>query len=103
MLQLFHLNVAKIDLDVGLLSEEERASTGAMAASMWGGGAGRAAPVWKRRGSQLSGVEEVGAKRCGRGAGVEVTGLSHLGDMGSGAKGSGPNMGTRSGAGAGGA
>jgi hypothetical protein len=48
ILQLFHLSIAKVDLDVGLLSEEERASLGAMAVSMWGGGAGRAVPVWKR-------------------------------------------------------
>ena len=33
MLQLFHLSVAKVDLNVGLFSEEERASAGAMAAS----------------------------------------------------------------------
>ena len=32
MLQLFHLSVAKVDLNVGLFSEEERASAGAMAA-----------------------------------------------------------------------
>jgi hypothetical protein len=67
MLQLFHLNIAKIDLDVGLLSEEERASVGSMAASIWGGGAGYTTPVWKRQGSHPSGVEEAGAKRCGRG------------------------------------
>ena len=30
---MFHLSVAKIDLNVGWSSEEERASTGAMAAS----------------------------------------------------------------------
>jgi hypothetical protein len=100
MLQLFHLSVAKVDLNVGLLSEEEGASAGAMAASMWGGGVGRVAPVWKRRGSHPSGVEEVGAKRCGRGGrgiGVEETGPSHRCDMGSGAKGSGPNAGAGSG------
>ena len=45
MLQLFPLSVAKIDLDVGLLSEKERASMGAIAASIWEGGAGRAVPV----------------------------------------------------------
>jgi hypothetical protein len=56
MLQLFYLSIAKIDMDVGLLSKEERASAGAMAASMRGGGAGCAAPVWKRRGSHPSGV-----------------------------------------------
>jgi hypothetical protein len=33
MLKLIHLSVAKIDLNVGLFSEEERASAGAMAAS----------------------------------------------------------------------
>jgi hypothetical protein len=33
MLQLFDLSVAKLDLNVGLFSEEERASMGAMAAS----------------------------------------------------------------------
>jgi hypothetical protein len=33
MLQLFHLSVAKVDLNVGLFSEEERASAEAMAAS----------------------------------------------------------------------
>jgi len=63
----FHLSVAKVDIDVGLLSEEERASAGVMAASMWGRGASHTVPVWKTRGSQPSGVEEVGAKRCGRG------------------------------------
>jgi hypothetical protein len=45
MLQLFHLSVAKVDLGLGLLSEKERASMGAMAVSMWGGGVGCAAPV----------------------------------------------------------
>jgi hypothetical protein len=34
MLQLFHLSVAKVDMDVGLLNEEERASAGAIAGSM---------------------------------------------------------------------
>ena len=55
---------------------------------------GRVVPVWKRRGSHPSGMEEVGAKRCGRdgrGAGVEETGLSHPGGVCSGAEGSGPN------------
>jgi hypothetical protein len=33
MLQLFHLSITKVDLNVGLFSEEERASAGAMAAS----------------------------------------------------------------------
>ena len=33
MLRLFHLSVAKVDLNVGLFSEEERASAGAMVAS----------------------------------------------------------------------
>jgi hypothetical protein len=33
MLQLFHLSIAKVDLNVGLFSEEERASAGARAAS----------------------------------------------------------------------
>ena len=33
MLQLFQLSVAKVDMDVGLLSEEERASAGAMMSS----------------------------------------------------------------------
>ena len=33
MLQLFHLSVAKVDLNAWLFSEEERASAGAMAAS----------------------------------------------------------------------
>jgi hypothetical protein len=87
ILQLFHLRIAKVDL-VGLLSEEERASAGAMAASMWRGGVGRAAPVWNRRESHPSGVEEAGVKRCGRderGAGVEETRLSHPGGVGSGA------------------
>ena len=64
---LFHLSVSKVNLDVGLLSGEERGSVGAMAASMWGGGAGHAASVWKRRGSHPSGLEEVGVKQCGRG------------------------------------
>ena len=68
MLQLFHLSVAKVDLDVRLLSEEERANVGAMVAAMWGGGAGCAAPVWKRRGSHPSGV-----KRWAR-SGVEEAG-----------------------------
>jgi hypothetical protein len=57
MLQSFHLSVAKVDLDVGLLSKEERASAGAMTMSIWGGGVGREAPVWKRR--ARSDVEEV--------------------------------------------
>jgi hypothetical protein len=47
----FHLSVAKVDLDVGLLSEEERASAGAMVASLW-----------KKRGSYMSGVEEAGIR-----------------------------------------
>jgi hypothetical protein len=34
ILQLVHLSVAKVDLDIELLSEEERASAGAMAASI---------------------------------------------------------------------
>jgi hypothetical protein len=34
MLHLFHLNVAKVDLDVGWSGKEERASTGAMAAAV---------------------------------------------------------------------
>jgi hypothetical protein len=50
MLQLFYLSISKVDLDVGLLSEKERASLGAMTVSMWGGGTGRAVPVWKRHG-----------------------------------------------------
>jgi hypothetical protein len=50
VLQLFHLRVAEVDMDVGLLSEEERASAGAMAASMSGGDVDRAAPLWKRWG-----------------------------------------------------
>jgi hypothetical protein len=66
---LFHLSVAKVYVDIGLLSEKERASAEAMVAAMWGGGAGRAAPVWKRRGSHPSSMEEVGTKRCGREAG----------------------------------
>ena len=33
MLQLFHMSVAKVDLNVGLFTEEERASVGAIAAS----------------------------------------------------------------------
>jgi hypothetical protein len=33
MLQLFHLSVVKVDPNVGLFSEEERASAGAMAVS----------------------------------------------------------------------
>jgi hypothetical protein len=33
MLELFHLSVAKLDLNVGLFSEKERASAGAMVAS----------------------------------------------------------------------
>jgi hypothetical protein len=106
MLQLFHLSVAKVDLNVGLLSEEEGASAGAMTASMWGGDVGRVAPVWKRLGSHPSGMEEVGAKQCGRdgrGIGVEETGPSHPCNMGSGAKGSGPNAGARSGVGMSGA
>jgi hypothetical protein len=104
-------------MDVGLLSEKERASAGAMTASIWGGGTGSAAPVWKRRGSHPSSVEEMGAKRCGRGrrgVGVEETGPSHQGIVGSGAKGSDPMISLRkfelnptlcvgSGAGAGGA
>jgi hypothetical protein len=32
MLQLFHLSVTKVDINVGLFSEEERASVGAMVA-----------------------------------------------------------------------
>ena len=78
MFQIFHLveayvdlSVVKVDLDVGLLSEEERASAGAMATSMW---IGRASPVWKRRGNHPSGMEETDTKQCergGRGAGVK--------------------------------
>jgi len=67
-----------------------------MMAAMWGGGAGRAAPVWKRRGSHPSGVEEAAAKRCERGrrgVGVEETGPSHSGSVSSTAEGSGPNTG----------
>jgi hypothetical protein len=30
---MFHLSVTKVDLDIGLLSEEERASAGAIATS----------------------------------------------------------------------
>ena len=56
-----------VDLDVGLLSEEERANAGAMAVLMWGGDIGLTVLVWKRWGSHPSGVEEVRAKRCGRG------------------------------------
>jgi hypothetical protein len=51
------------------------------------------------RGSHSSGVEETGAKRCGRGrrgVGVEETGPSRRGQQ------SGPNTGTECGAGAGG-
>ena len=83
---LFYLSVSKVNLNVGLLSGEERGSVGAMAASMWRGDAGRAASVWKRRGSHPSGVEEVGAKRCergGRGVGVEETGPNLLGGVSS--------------------
>jgi hypothetical protein len=87
MLQLFHLSVAKVDLDVGLLSEEERASVGAMAALMWGGVIGHMMLVWKRG---------------RRGASVEETGPNHPGGMGSRAEGSGSNTGVGSGAGAGG-
>jgi hypothetical protein len=100
---LFHLSVAKVYLDVGLLSKEERASAGAMVASMWGGGASHAAPVWKRWGSHPSGEEEVGTKRCGRsgrGAGVEETGPSHASGVGCGAEGSSPNEGVGCGGGA---
>jgi len=67
-----------------------------MMEAMWGGGAGRAAPVWKRRGSHPSGVEEAAAKRCERGrrgVGVEETGPSHSGSVSSTAEGSGPNTG----------
>jgi hypothetical protein len=35
---------------VELLSEEERASAETMSASMWGRGADRASPVWRRQG-----------------------------------------------------
>ena len=62
MLQLFNLSVAKVDLDVGLLSDEEGASTGAMAALMWGRDAGCTAPAWKRWGSHPSDVKEAGVK-----------------------------------------
>jgi hypothetical protein len=89
-----------------LLSEEERASAGAMVALMWAGGAGRIALVWKRWGSHPSSVEEVGAKQCRRGergAGVEETGPSHPSGVGNGAEGSGPNAGAGSEAGVGGA
>jgi hypothetical protein len=34
MLQLFHLSITKVDMDVGLLSEEEKANAGAMATSI---------------------------------------------------------------------
>ena len=96
---LFRLSVSKVNLDVGLLSGEERGSVGAMAASMWGGGAGRVAPVWKGQGSHPSGAEDVGAKWCGRGergADVEETGPSHPGGVGSGVEGNGPNAGVGS-------
>jgi hypothetical protein len=78
MFDLFEMYVAivsseccKVDLDMGLLSGEERASAIAIVASMWGGGAGRVAPVWKRRRSHPSGVEEarreaVWKRRAGR-------------------------------------
>jgi hypothetical protein len=105
MLQLFHLSVTKVDMDVGLLSKEESSSAGAMAVSMWGGGAGHTMSVWKRQGSHLSSVEEVGVKQCGRGgrgASVEEMGPSHRGGVGGGAEGSGPNAGAGSGAGVGG-
>ena len=95
MLHLFNLSVAKVDLDVGLLSEEDRASVGAMAASMWEEDVGRTTSGWKRQGSHPSGVDEVSMKWCGRGGrggGVEEMGPSHLGGMGSGVEGSGPNV-----------
>ena len=44
MLQLFHLSVVKVDLDVRCSSQEERASTGAMTAS-----AGKLAAALHRR------------------------------------------------------
>jgi hypothetical protein len=82
--------------NVGLLSEEEIASAGAMAVSMWEGGVG-CTLVWKRRGIHPSGVEEVGAKLCergGRDAGVQEMGPSYPDDMGSGAEGSDPKADT---------
>ena len=68
MFQLFYVIVVKLDLDVGLLSEEERASAGAMTTSMWGGGTGRTAPVWREsHPSDETGCGRGGARRwCGR-------------------------------------
>jgi hypothetical protein len=55
MLQLFHLSIAKVDLNVGLFSEEERASAGAMAAS---------AVSWRKR--SIGGRTGIHAGACGQ-------------------------------------
>jgi hypothetical protein len=89
---MFHLRIAKVDLNVWLSSDEERASAGAMTASMWGGGACLTTPVWKR-------WAEKSSKQRGRGGHEAVwktRGLSHPDDMGSGAEGSSLNAGTGS-------
>ena len=54
MLQLFHPSVAKVELNVGLLSEEERAIAGAMVAS---------AVSWRQRSTE--GRASVRAGACG--------------------------------------
>ena len=100
------MSVAKVDMDVGLLSEEDRASAGAMAVSMWGEDAGRTTSGWMWQESHPSGVDEVSMKWCGRGGrggGVEEMGPSHPDDVGSEAEWSGPNTGTGSRAGVDGA
>ena len=97
----FHPSVAKVDLDVGLLSEECGSHSGfdvGRRHRSCSTGVGEAGESSER-------VEEVGAKRCGRGergAGVDEMGPSHLDGMGSGAEGSGLNASAGSEAGAGG-
>jgi hypothetical protein len=52
MLQLFHLNVAKVDLNMGLFSEEERTSVKAMAAAV----------RWRHRSTEGCASVRVGAR-----------------------------------------
>jgi hypothetical protein len=67
MLQLFHLSVAKVDLDVGLLSEEERASAHG-GGDVKEGGVIRA--VWKRRSRVIQAAWAAKWKGAGPNAGA---------------------------------
>jgi hypothetical protein len=60
MLQLFHLSVVKVNLDIGLLSEEEKARAGAMHGGV---------DVGRRHRPRSADVEEAGesSERRGRG------------------------------------